>query len=273
MIWRFDFPLLLTAATALTGVVWVLDAKRWAKRRHQAHQPMPIWIDWCRSFFPILLLVWGVRSFVVQPYRVPSGSLEPTIVQGDFILATQYNYGVFFPVGHIKLFNTGKPHRGDIALFYPPASSGHEELFVKRVVGLPGDHIVYAHKQLTINGHVAKQIIVGPATNTVQQDGHWLHLPGQKRVEDLQGMKHAILLMPQIDDDQHIDMVVPAGHYFMMGDNRDFSDDSRVWGLVPADNLVGKAWRIVMSWNPFNAQVPWYHLGEKIRWNRLGLRL
>lgn len=272
MIWRLDFPLLLTAATALTGVVYACDRYRWSKSRAVTGAPVPMWVDWCCSFFPILLLVWGLRSFVVQPYRVPSGSLEPTIIQGDFLLATQYNYGVFFPAGHIKMWSTGQPKRGDIALFYPPESSGYTTLFVKRVIGLPGDHVVYDHQQLTINGQVATQKSLGPAINYIRMNNRWVRLKAEKREEDLLGVKHAILVMPQSSDHHAptLDVVVPPRHYFMMGDNRDFSHDSRAWGTVPDDHLLGKAWRLVMSWNPFDASVPWYHLKDKIRWHRLG---
>lgn len=273
MILRFDFPFFLTLATAITGVVYALD--RWCWGRDAKHGVFLFkLIDWSRSFFPILLLVWGIRSFVAQPYRVPSGSLEPTILQGDFLLATQYNYGVFFPVGHVKLLSIGKPRIGDIVLFYPPEQAHNPSLFVKRVVALPGDHVIYRHKQLIVNGQLARQKVIGPAVDYLWAGDHWVALPAQEREENLFGIKHRILVSDQSDEEQpDIDVVVPKGHYFMMGDNRDFSDDSRFWGSVPSANLVGKAWRIVMSWDPFDANASWYRLDQKIRWHRLGTHL
>ena len=273
MPWRIDFPMILTLLTALTGLIYLLDVCRWSKQR-SSQSATPVVVEWCRSFFPILFIVWGVRSFVVQPYRVPSGSLEPTILQGDFLLATQYNYGVFFPAGHWRMLKTGEPKIGDIALFYPPKKSGHQEIFVKRVVGLPGDHVVYRNHQLTVNGQVARQKVIGPAINYIWYDGRWVELPAQKREENLFGMKHQILVTTHNDPAQPVvDVVVPKDSYFMMGDNRDFSDDSRYWGTVPAKNLVGKAWRLVMSWNPFNADKGWYRLDQRIRWQRIGTKL
>ena len=271
MIWRWDFPFFLTMATFLTGMVYALDHVYWSKRRPAGQAHMPVAIDWCRSFFPVLLLVWGVRSFWWQPYRVPSGSLEPTVVQGDFLLATQYNYGVFFPVGHIKLFGVGKPKIGDVVLFHPPKAAHDKVLYVKRVIALPGDTVKYHDKQLIINGRPIKQTYKGTVDNVIRMDDHWAHIPAAKYEEDLFGVKHDILVEP--GQGQDFEYKVPQGEYYMMGDNRDFSGDSRYWGAVPAGNLVGKAWRIVMSWDPFDASVPWYRLDKKIRWQRLGIKL
>lgn len=273
MIWRWDFPLFLTIATLLTGVVYVLDRLYWSKRRPAGEVHMPWAIEWARSFFPVLLLVWGIRSFWWQPYRVPSGSLEPTVVQGDFLLATQYNYGLFFPAGHIKLLGVGKPKIGDIVLFHPPAEAHSQTLFVKRVIGLPGDRVQYHDKQLTINGQAIKRKYLGDADNYINMDGQWKKFPAHKYEENLFGIKHNILIEPGLNEMQDVDVVVPEGKYFMMGDNRDFSEDSRYWGAVASNRLVGKAWRIVMSWSPFDASVPWYRLDQKIRWSRVGIKL
>ena len=144
MIVNFDFPFYLTLAVAVTGVVTLVDQIMWAKSRKAMGGKQPKIIEFSRSFFPALLIVWIIRSFIVQPYRVPTGSLEPTVMPGDFIAVSQYSYGLRLPVTNTKILGTGEPKRGDIALFYWPDDT--RVRFVKRVVGLPGDHIEYKNK-------------------------------------------------------------------------------------------------------------------------------
>lgn len=251
-----DFPLILTSVVILTGVISLIDVLFLAKQRKAKNKKQPWWVEYSRSFFPVLLLVWGVRSFVIQPYRVPTGSLEPTVVPGDFIAVEQYAYGLRLPVTHTKILNIGEPKVGQIALFRWPVDP--KIIFVKRVIGVPGDHIVYKNKVLTINGKVMKQTFV--------KDGYD-HEPGQKAMpvvikrEDLNGVEHDIQVRKGFNESGSFSITVPKGMYFMMGDNRDNSDDSRFWGFVPEKDLIGEAFGIFMSWDSNT---------HSIRWNRIG---
>lgn len=252
---NFDFPFILTMLVVITGLVAMADILFLSKNRTEG-QKMPYAIEFARSFFPALLLVWIIRSFIIQPYRVPTGSLEPTVLPGDFIAVKQFSYGLRMPVGNHKLVSVSNPKRGDIALFHWPVDTN--KLFVKRVIGLPGDHIVYKDKTLTINGQQMAQEYVGKAAD-IEQDGGTSEV--DQKIENLNGIKHNIFVKPYAIDPVDIDVVVPAGHYFMMGDNRDDSDDSRSWGFVPDSYLIGKAFGIWMSWDS---------MAHKIRWNRIG---
>jgi signal peptidase I len=254
----FDFPLLLTSLVLISGVVALLDILFWEKARNLTGKKQPKLIEYCRSFFPVLLLVLLIRSFLVQPYKVPSGSLEPTIAPGDFIVVNQFAYGLRLPVLNTKIYNIGEPQRGDIALFRWPKHP--DILFIKRVVGVPGDHIVYKNKTLTVNGAVMHQQFIG---KSLDEEGEAM-LPVEVRSEALGDVRHSIFVRTDVPDDRVSDVVVPEGHYFMMGDNRDGSDDSRDWGFVPEENLVGKALAIWMSWD---------HNEHNIRWNRIGKKI
>lgn len=252
---NYDFPMFLTALVILTGIMWVINHFVFAKKEETAHGKMAAFFDYGRSFFPALLLVWIIRSFVVQPYRVPTGSLEPTVMPGDFIVVKQYSYGLRFPVTQTKIWETGEPKRGDIALFYWPVDT--RVRFVKRVIGLPGDHIVYQDKVLTINGKSMPQTLIGPDMS--EEPGH-LPQPVIRKQEDLDGVKHDIIVQKEGGDDKSFDIVVPPSSYFMMGDNRDGSDDSRYWGFVPEENLIGNAFGVWLSWDSNN---------KTLRWNRM----
>lgn len=257
-----DFAVLLTAATLFTGVFWLLD-KLWLgpKRRKALPEGQPdkpsSFIDFCRSFFPVILVVLVLRSFIAEPFRIPSGSMIPTLSIGDFILVNKFAYGVRDPVLHKEFIGIGRPQRGDIAVFRWPVDPSKD--FIKRLVGLPGDHIVYRDKQLYINGE--------PATldpSGVYTDG--LPAPGvvYRMDEDLMGVAHKILVNPNRPSDD-FEFIVPPGEYFAMGDNRDGSDDSRRWGTVPERNLVGKAFFIWMSWDGANNRVDFSRIGTSIR--------
>lgn len=252
MILNFDFPFYLTLGTIVTGIITLVDQIFWAKKRQQANQSQPKIIEYARSFFPALLIVWVIRSFLIQPYRVPTGSLEPTVMPGDFIAVKQYSYGLRWPVTQIKFYKVGEPKRGDIALFYWPEDTAIR--FVKRVVGLPGDRIVYKNKILSINGKSMPQIFQG--TKMSEEPGESpalvIHLK-----ENLEGIIHDVYIRPDAVDNGEIDVVVPEGHYFMMGDNRDSSLDSRAWGFVPEENLIGKAFLVWMSWDSIHHNVRW----------------
>ena len=240
----FDFPFWLTLIVIVTGVVTLLDVVLFAKKRFATQAKMPWYIDYSRAFFPALLAVWIIRSFLIQPYRVPTGSLEPTIMPGDFIAVKQYSYGVRLPVTHTKLFGQGEPKRGDIALFFWPV---HPEVrFVKRVIGVPGDHITYKNKVLTVNGKEATQTVIGPAMNVEPGE---TPVPVIRKRENLAGVEHDIFVLEEGGWTRDFDITVPVGQYFMMGDNRDFSNDSRAWGFVPEANLIGQAFGVWLSWD------------------------
>lgn len=252
---HIDFPFILTMLVVVTGLIALADAIFFAKKRGAFAEASYV-IEISKSFFPALLLVWVIRSFIIQPYRVPTGSLEPTVLPGDFIAVKQYAYGLRVPVINQKIAKVGEPKTGDIALFHWPVDTS--KLFVKRVIGVPGDHVVYKNKVLTINGKEMKQQYIGKGID-IEQEG--LNSPADQKIEDLNGIRHQIFVKPEVNDPVDIDIVVPKGHYFMMGDNRDDSDDSRSWGFVPEKFLVGKAFGVWLSWD---AQE------HKIRWDRIG---
>jgi signal peptidase I len=252
-----DVPLILTLLVVVFGLVMLLDILFWAKQRPKDAK-QPLLIDYSRAFFIPLLLVLIIRSFIIQPYRVPTGSLEPTILPGDFIAVNQFAYGLKLPVINTKIYAIGKPKIGDIALFRYPKNP--KVIYVKRVIGTPGDHIVYDNKVLTINGKKASQTPVGI---DLDNEAH-ISVPVQVAVENLLGVEHQIFVRSGIHLGQYIDIVVPPGNYFMMGDNRDDSDDSRVWGFVPEANFIGKVFAIWLSWDSENNNVRWNRVGQMI---------
>jgi signal peptidase I len=253
----FDVPCVLTALVLLTGLISLGDLLFFSKKR-AADKKMPVVIEYARSFFPIFLLVLMIRTFVIQPYRVPTGSLVPTVLPGDFIVVKQYSYGLRLPVLNTKIFKVGEPKRGDIALFRYP--NDINTLFVKRVIGLPGDHVVYRNKTLTINN---ERIWQTPFGMDIDIEAGFA-IPVQIRVENLGQVSHKIFVKPGFKEWENIDVVVPQGSYFMMGDNRDSSNDSREWGVVPEANLVGKAFGIWMSWDPERKSIRWQRIGKQI---------
>lgn len=261
----FDFPLILLSVIVFSGVVVLVDFIFCLFKREKflEKKKRPIIIEYARAFFPVLLLVFCIRSFLFQPYRVPTGSLEPTVMPGDFILVNQFDYGLRFPVWDKKLFSVDEPKRGQIALLSYPVD--HTFTFVKRVVGLPGDHISYINKVLYINGKKQPQQYIGTVTR-LNDFGQLTTY--QKYQEDLNGVKHDIFVRPDMPAENFYNLVVPKNEYFVMGDNRDESDDSRYWGFVPEKNLVGRAMIIWMSWDPHAAH--WY---DYIRWHRIGNKL
>ncbi|MBV8801863.1 MAG: signal peptidase I [Gammaproteobacteria bacterium] len=266
---NFNFELILFYAVVLCGLITLFDMLFLAKKRQAAfakkslQQPsemkLPFIIDYARSFFPILLIVFLLRSFLYEPFRIPSGSLEPTLLTGDFILVNKYDYGVRLPVIHKKIFSFNEPKRGDIIVFrWPPNPSVD---FIKRVIGLPGDHISYIDKTLYINGNKIPQTLL---ENTTNLDGSGDTLQVEKKEEDLMGIKHAIFQNPNRENDDLKDIVVPENMYFVMGDNRDDSADSRYWGFVPERNIVGKANVVWMSWNSQEHNVRWKRMGQLV---------
>lgn len=229
------FNLVLTILTLVTGAVWVADKLWLAKARKAADAETGAVVDFCVSLFPVIFAVFVLRSFVVEPFRIPSGSMNPTLYDGDFILVNKFGYGLRCPVGSCKLVNIGEPQRGDVVVFRYPAQSQNDPNygndFIKRVIGVPGDHIQYLDKTLFVNG---QKIELKPA-GIFPEDRL-----AQRFDEDLTGVQHNILMEADRRSPQ-VDATVPPGHYFMMGDNRDESNDSRYWGFVPEENLKGRA--------------------------------
>ena len=250
-----SFPALMVSLVAITGLIWLLDKMIWAAKRLPGDKD-PVIVEYAKSFFPIILAVLVVRSFLVEPFRIPSASMVPTLHIGDFILVNKYSYGVRLPVINTKVVDISEPERGDVVVFrYPPQP---EIDYIKRVVGLPGDRVEYCDKTVYINGQVMKQ--------TEREKGADLLgiVPIKNKLlsEKLGDKNHDIAVAPGRQR-VLVDHIIPDGEYFVMGDNRDNSSDSRFWGTVPEQNLVGKAFYIWMSWD---CNASW----SCISWNRVG---
>lgn len=241
---HFDFAAALLLGSVLTGLVVALDHFYLRRLRAEAGgetEPGRV-VEFCRSFFPVILIVLLLRSFLVEPFRIPSGSMIPTLHVGDFILVNKFSYGFRMPAFHQKLIAVGEPERGDVLVFRFPDDPSKD--FIKRLIGLPGDRIRYQDKQLFINGAPMPQETSG----YYSADATGRTIIAEERIEYLGELEHKILINPARPVDNG-EFTVPAGHYFVMGDNRDGSDDSRRWGFVPERNLVGKAFLIWMSWD------------------------
>ena len=254
---HIDFAVLLTAATLLTGIGWALNKWVLAPRRGEGVPPNAI-VDFCQSFFPVIAAVLLLRSFVAEPFRIPSGSMIPTLLVGDFILVNKFAYGLRDPAFHNKFLPNGLPERGDIVVFRYPLDPRQD--YIKRIVGLPGDHLVYKEKRLTVNGQEMAQEADGAFP---VQGGHASGVVYRLK-EDLAGIRHQVLVDPDRPSDD-FEFTVPEGQYFAMGDNRDGSSDSRVWGTVPERNLVGKAFFIWMSWDSVRTRVDFSRIGTVIK--------
>jgi signal peptidase I len=205
----------------------------------------PVVVEYAKSFFPVLLIVLVLRSFLVEPFQIPSGSMIPTLEVGDFILVNKYTYGLRLPVVGTKIVEMNEPERGEVMVFIPPHDKRY---FIKRIVGLPGDTIRYEDKVLSVNGEQILSEVIDSVQiempNGMEQSGVLLN-------ETLGEVQHRtqIVSTPARDGGRNV-WVVPEGHYFMMGDNRDNSADSRVWGTVPEENIVGKAFAVWMHKEP-----------------------
>lgn len=247
-----DFSLLLVALTGFSGAVWLIDNVFFRRRRmdravqQKVQRPRdPILIEYARSLFPVLLIVLVFRSFLFEPFKIPSGSMIPTLLVGDFILVNKYAYGVKLPVLNTKVLSVGEPNRGDVVVFRYPVDPSVN--FIKRLVGLPGDTITYRNKQLFINGDAIESVDQGVFTSS-EVKCSTPSSDAKRFQEELGSVEHDILLhlgSPGRDGQ----WVVPEGHYFMMGDNRDRSNDSREWGFVPEANLMGRAVGIWMNFD------------------------
>jgi len=267
----FDFALLLVVLTGVTGVIWLLDhlflaggrkaraqalaqaEGSEAERQQRAQEALrePILVEYARSFFPVILIVLLFRSFLAEPFKIPSGSMMPTLLVGDFILVNKFAYGLRLPVLGTKLVSIGEPKRGDVFVFrYPnpehdPRKEGLD--YIKRVIGLPGDEITYRNKTLYVNGKEVPQADVGPFVGSGNEARR---MAGAEIHEEmLPEVEHQILQSSMLLPGREGSWRVPAGQYFAMGDNRDNSEDSRYWGFVPEQNVIGKAFVIWMNWD------------------------
>lgn len=300
---NINFPALLVILALVSGVVWALDVWWWKPRRQKVLQAKlagggvtldppalqrtltdpvamtqlvartggkvteqdlhkagkePVWVEYARTFFPIILIVLLLRSFLIEPFRIPSGSMIPTLLVGDFILVNKYTYGLRLPVLNKKIVAFNEPQRGDVVVFRYPRDPSLD--YIKRVIGLPGDRVRYSNRVLYINGVQMPQTVLDGAdlAEFAGTDAHF-----QQRREHLDQVVHTIQVAPAAPSvDQEV--VVPAGHYFVMGDNRDNSNDSRAWGYVPEENLVGKAFLVWMSWDSDQGGVAWRRIGQSI---------
>ena len=274
-----DFSLILLVFVVITGLVSLLyrlaverpraaaavaaegRAAATAEPRpaSQAASPKPLLVEYARALFPVVLVVFLLRSFVIEPFRIPSGSMLPSLHIGDFILVNKFSYGIRLPVINRKIISVGGPGRGDVMVFRYPKNPKLN--FVKRVVGLPGDVIGYKDKKLFVNGEQVSRVADG-AFHFGQ-----LKLRGKsadRYLETIDDSAHAIL----IDRDRRgrdMQVTVPAGNYFVMGDNRDHSNDSRYWRFVPENNVVGRAFFIWFSWKGLSeGGVHWSRIGQII---------
>ena len=254
----YDFSFYLSLATFVAGIVWLLDIFLLAPKRSSAGYAdtsvEPWYVEYAKSFFPVLLFVLILRSFIAEPFRIPSGSMIPTLEVGDFILVNKFSYGLRLPVLNSKFISFNDPERGDVIVFRYPKNPKLD--YIKRVVGLPGDHIKYEDKQLFINGSLIENEFVSPYTGSDKRGARSARIYTEK----LPNKPHNVLINPFVVS-RGADQVVPKGHYFVMGDNRDDSLDSRFWGFLPEENLVGKAFFVWMHYD---------FSGEGFSWNRVG---
>jgi signal peptidase I len=284
-----NFALILFILTVVTGVLWVADKLVFAKQRRARaqrlladfdqrnaaalarHEPIveqerksledgtlrqPVWLEYTASFFPVILLVFVLRSFLFEPFRIPSGSMIPTLEIGDLILVNKYEYGIRLPVINKKVVELGEPKRGDVMVFRFPLNPTQD--YIKRVVGLPGDRVEYVNKRLTINGEPVPLRKLDPYYDADRMTYY------SQFLEKLDGLEHRVIISDSVPpglgggfpnthpgacqySGSGLVCQVPPGHYFMMGDNRDNSEDSRFWGFVPEQNIVGRAFFIWMN--------------------------
>ena len=252
-----DFALILLVLTLVTGTLWCLD-RFYARSRRAPDAPSPWWVEWGAAFFPVVLIVFGLRSFVVEPYKIPSGSMVPTLLEGDFIVVNKFTYGIRLPISNTRIISVNTPKRGEVMVFRYPRDLSQS--YIKRVVGLPNDTVEYVEKRLIINGEKVE----------MTESGKYLHADrlyhSPRYTEKLGETMHNVLIEEQVPtfvrdvmnypfrencayNDRGFSCKVPAGHYLVMGDNRDNSADSRVWGFVPDENIVGRAFFIWFNFN------------------------
>ena len=272
---HYDFEFFLLLASVLTGLVWLIDALLFAPKRKKDSRGRafsePLLLEYSKSFFPVLLAVLILRGFLFEPFRIPSGSMMPTLLVGDFILVNKFSYGLKLPVIHTRLTEGDKPKRGDVAVFRYPRNESLD--YIKRVIGLPGDHIGYYNRRLTINGKPLQTQFdhdyqgLGELNNMIEGSGcDKVGASCKVLIEKQNNLDYTIMNNLQVNHSSDGELFVPAGHYFVMGDNRDHSSDSRIWGFVPEQNLVGKAFMIWMHWD-------WRSKGNGLDISRIGTKI
>ena len=252
MVW---FEIILVTLTLLTGLTWLADRLFFAKRRANAEGLLdeskePIVVDYARAFFPVLAVVLMLRSFVAEPFRIPSSSMMPTLLIGDFILVNKFAYGLRLPVINKKVIDIGEPTRGDVVVFRYPGKGPNDPNagldYIKRVIGMPGDSVSYRDNQLTVNGQPVEYEVVGEYVGK----GPGSDMTGASEIrETLDGRTHSVLEithLPGIGPGEG-EWSVPAGQYLVMGDNRDRSDDGRFWGYLPEERLRGRAFLVWLN--------------------------
>jgi len=261
-----DFPLILVILVFGSGLIWLLDALLLAPGRRRIVAELqgqfpewqqegssqaikyearladsarePLLVEYAKSFFPVLLVVFVLRSFLVEPFQIPSSSMVPTLQVGDYILVNKYTYGIRLPVVRTKVLALNEPQRGDVMVFFPPHMN--DTYFIKRVIGLPGDTVTYRNKRIYVNG---REVPVDELA--VLPEGASRFMLGLETLGDASHLMQVDQGRPARD----FSVVVKPGHYFMMGDNRDNSSDSRIWGQVPEKDIVGKAFAVWMHWD------------------------
>lgn len=245
------FALFLVIMTAITGLLFALEVFYFRRQRPPEQNRGKV-LEFGYGFFPVFLIVLLLRSFLGEPFRIPSGSLEPTLRVGDFVLVNKFAYGLRLPVMETKILPISEPKTGQIVVFRWPPDPTFD--YIKRVIGVPGDKVEYKDKVLYINGKEMKQTFIEYTTD--ESSGRSV----ARYEEDLQGVKHAIYRNPRMYS-ADFSITVPDHQYFVMGDNRDDSADSRFWGFVPESNLRGKAALVWMSWNGKTGSVRWSRIG------------
>lgn len=249
-----NFALVLTLLSAFSGVLILAD-KFWLAKKRKPGTKQGKLIEFAYSYFPVFFAVLLLRSFLIEPFRIPSGSLEPTLQVGDFVAVNKFAYGIRLPVIEKLIIPFHSPKTGDIVVFRWPAAP--ELDFIKRVIGVPHDKIGYHDKVLTINGKRIAQHFIEYTTDESS------NATVAKYEENLAGVRHDIYVRPGMPS-YDFDIEVPEGSYFVMGDNRDDSADSRFWGFVADEYLRGQAFAVWMSWNSHTGSVRWSHIGHLI---------
>lgn len=272
-----NFALILFIALVISGSIWLLDHLLFAKHR-AAEAKLPMLVDYARSFFPVILVVFLLRSFLVEPFKIPSGSMLPTLAIGDFILVNKYTYGIRLPVINQKIIDLNDPKPGDVMVFRYPNDPSLD--YIKRVIGTPGDVVEYREKRIILNGQPVaisaegKYEYTASGFNVVQGDTRREQLGEHNHVAMTQKDMPAVVVH-QVDGDFPFrrnceysvfgfKCTVPAGHYFMMGDNRDASNDSRYWGFVPDEHIVGRAFFIWWNFDDFLNSLKTFSLPQRI---------